>query len=214
MELHHLGHACLLVATDHARILLDPGNLSTDWHATRDLDLVVVTHAHPDHLDLEHVEQLLRNNPDATVLADRGAVEALDEHGIEATALRPGSQHGIGDLELHPVGGDHAIIHPGIPRISNVGVIVDQDDGPRLFHPGDSHDAVPGGIDVLALPLSAPWTSMAATANFARGISAERCVPIHDGLLSPAGRTIHLRLVTQLIRGKVLDLATAGPTGM
>lgn len=212
MDLHHLGHSCLLVATDHARILVDPGNLSTAWHDTTDVDVVVVTHFHPDHVDLKHIGALLEANDNPRILADRLTVEELGQRGLEATVLRPGSQHAFGDLHLNAVGGDHAVIHPGIPRIPNVGVVIAEEDGPRLFHPGDSHDAVPGGIDVLALPLAAPWTSMAATANFGRGISPERFVPIHDAVLSPAGRDIHLRLADQLIRGQMLDLAANGPT--
>ncbi len=212
MDLHHLGHSCLLVGTERARILVDPGNLSTDWHGAEDLDVIVVTHFHPDHIDLKHLEPLLDANPGVRVLADRGTVEELGQRGLEVTVLRPGAQHTFGDLELGPVGGDHAVIHPGIPRIPNVGVVIAEEEGPRLFHPGDSHDAVPGGIDVLALPLAAPWTSMAATANFGRGISPERFVPIHDRLLSEAGRAIHLRLADQLIRGQLLDLSENGPT--
>lgn len=214
MELHHLGHACLLVATDTARVLIDPGNLSDEWHGTGDLDAIVITHAHPDHLDREHLVPLLDDNPEARLLADRGSVEALTEYGIEARILHPGARHTLRDLVLHPVGGDHAVIHPGIPRIPNVGVVIAEDDGPRLFHPGDSHDAVPGGVDILALPLAAPWTSMAATTNFGRGISPEIFVPIHDRLLSPAGRTIHVGLADRLLRGKLVDLSEMGPTRM
>lgn len=212
MDLHHLGHSTLLVETDRVRVLIDPGNLSDAWHGTTDVDAIVVTHLHPDHLDLKRVDQLLADNPGVRLLADGGTVEELGHRGVEATVLRPGSQHTFGDLELQAVGGDHAVIHPGIPRIRNVGVVLAQDEGPRLFHPGDSHDAVPGGIDVLALPLAAPWTSMAATANFGRGIDPDRVVPIHDAVLSPPGRAIFLRLADQLIRGQLLDLSEKGPT--
>ncbi len=212
MDLHHLGHSTLLVDTGRVRVLVDPGNLTDDWHGTTDLDVIVVTHRHPDHIDLEHVGALLSDNPGVRVLADGGTVDKLGVHDVAATVLRPGARHTFGDLDLQAVGGDHAVIHPGIPRITNVGVVLAEDGGPRLFHPGDSHDAVPGGIDVLALPLAAPWTSMAATANFGRGIDPDRVVPIHDAVLSPAGRRIYLRLADQLIRGQLLDLAATGPT--
>lgn len=50
MKLTHLGHACLLVETDGARLLVDPGTMS-DFAHVRDLDAVLVTHQHPDHVD-------------------------------------------------------------------------------------------------------------------------------------------------------------------
>ena len=51
MQLTHLGHSAVLVQTDGARILIDPGNFSDAWHGLTDLDAVLVTHRHPDHLD-------------------------------------------------------------------------------------------------------------------------------------------------------------------
>ena len=51
MQLTHLGHSAVLVQTDGARILIDPGNFSDAWHGLTDLDAVLVTHRHPDHLE-------------------------------------------------------------------------------------------------------------------------------------------------------------------
>ncbi len=212
MELHHLGHSTLLVATARARVLVDPGALATDWHDVADVDLVVVTHQHRDHLDPEALSDWLDRNPGTPVVADHQTAELLAGIGVDAGVLRPGGTRQVGDLSVQGVGGDHAVIHPAIPTIANVGVLVVEDGGPRLLHPGDSHDAVPDGVDVLALPIAAPWTSMAATATFARRIEADHIVPIHDAILSPAGRQIHLALVDRLVRGRLRDLADAGPT--
>ncbi|HEY6683652.1 MAG TPA: MBL fold metallo-hydrolase, partial [Propionibacteriaceae bacterium] len=51
MRITHLGHAAVLAETDGARILIDPGNFSDAWHSLTDLDAVLVTHQHPDHID-------------------------------------------------------------------------------------------------------------------------------------------------------------------
>lgn len=212
MDLHHLGHSTLLVSTARARVLVDPGALSTAWHDVGDVDLVVVTHQHRDHLDPEELVKYLARHTDAAVVGDHQSAELLAGHGVEAAVLRPGGTRQVGDLAIQGVGGDHAVIHPAIPTIANVGVLVAEDGGPRLLHPGDSHDAVPDGVDVLALPIAAPWTSMAATATFARRVEADHIVPIHDAILSPAGREIHVALVDRLVRGRLQDLADAGPT--
>ena len=50
MRITHLGHAAVLVETDDARVLIDPGNFSTGWHGLTDLDAILVTHQHPDQL--------------------------------------------------------------------------------------------------------------------------------------------------------------------
>lgn len=65
-------------------------------------------------------------------------------------------------------------------------------DGPTLYHPGDSYAEVPDAVDVLALPLNAPWARVSETLDFVRRVSPTVVVPIHDGLLSEAGRAAYL----------------------
>ena len=57
MHLTHLGHACVLVETEHARLLIDPGTLSSGLEGLLDLDAILVTHEHPDHVDVERVRR-------------------------------------------------------------------------------------------------------------------------------------------------------------
>ena len=44
-----------------------------------------------------------------------------------------------------------------VPRCTNVGVVLQADGEPSLYHPGDAYDGEPGEVDVLAVPLNAPW---------------------------------------------------------
>lgn len=207
MQLRHLGHATLVLETERVRVLVDPGVLSDGWHDLQDLDVVAVTHQHADHLDTDHIDDLLAANPGATLLADPGGAAVVADLGLTATAVAPGDAHTFGDVTITGVGGTHAQIHPSIARIDNVGYVVEQDAGPRVLHPGDALDAAPDDVDVLALPIGAPWARVAQIADFAAAIGAASVVPIHDGVLSPAGRDIHLRLVRTIAEITVADLA-------
>ena len=51
MRITHLGHACLLLEMADQRVLIDPGNFADDLGTVNDLDAILVTHQHPDHLD-------------------------------------------------------------------------------------------------------------------------------------------------------------------
>src|SRR5689334_19947363 len=70
MRITHLGHACLLVESDDVRVLVDPGTFSRGFEQLTDLDAIVVTHQHPDHVDVERLPQLLEANDAALLLAE------------------------------------------------------------------------------------------------------------------------------------------------
>lgn len=191
MELTHLGHACVLVQSADVRVLIDPGGFSEDFRHVSDLDVIVITHQHADHLDPIRLPDLVRANPGARVLCDPDSVPVLAGLGIEGE-LHPREGTVVGDLTITPVGEIHALIHDDIPRVSNVGVRLSAAGEPTFFHPGDALDAEPGAVDVLAFPLNAPWQRSREMTGFLRRLGIERAVPVHDSLLAPHGRELYL----------------------
>ena len=73
MKISHLGHSCVLVEAAGARILIDPGDGSQAWHDLTDLDVILVTHRHPDHVDPAHIKDLVNANSSAICRAEAGA---------------------------------------------------------------------------------------------------------------------------------------------
>ena len=192
MRVTHLGHACLLVETADTRILVDPGSFSTGFETLRDLDAVVVTHQHADHLDEERLPDLLAYNRQAPVYTDPESAELLGGTSSDIVVLAQGEEHRVGMTTIRPVGRLHAVNHDRVPRCTNVGVVLQADGEPSIFHPGDAYDGEPGDVDVLAVPLNAPWSKVAETIAFVRRVSPRQVIPIHDALLSPAGHRLYL----------------------
>jgi L-ascorbate metabolism protein UlaG (beta-lactamase superfamily) len=214
MLITHLGHSCLLLEYDDARILVDPGTLSADFDFVEDVDAILVTHQHPDHLDLERLPSLLKSNVGARLLAEPGAAAMMAEAGVTADAFAPGATARFGAVTVSGVGGLHAVIHRDIPRIGNTGLVLTAPGAPTVFHPGDMIDTVPDGVDLLAVPLAAPWCAFKETADFVRAVAPAVAVPIHDAMVSAPGRAVYLRQTTALApeRTTVRDLAGVGPS--
>jgi L-ascorbate metabolism protein UlaG (beta-lactamase superfamily) len=205
VQITHLGHACLLVETGRARLLIDPGAFSSAWHSVTGLDAVLITHQHPDHLDPSHLVPLQLANRSARLLVEPSTVAALPTD-LAAEGRPPGSTTEVGDISVEAVGGAHAVIHPEIPQIGNVGYVLRAEGEPTLFHPGDSYQERPPDVDVLAVPINAPWAALHQTVDFLRATAPARWIPIHDALLSPTGRALYVGRTAELAPAELLDL--------
>ena len=202
------GHSC--VALDHAgtTLTIDPGTLADTASALVDPGVLLVTHAHPDHLDVEAVKDALSRHPALRVLAPEAAFEQLGEtpDGERFLAVEPGDVQTIGDFSVLVGGGLHALVHPDVPRVANRTYLV-AGGGARAYHPGDSFSPPPTDerLDVLFAPVSAPWMKVAEGIDFVRSLDPQTVVPIHDAILSPAGLGLVHRLFGEGRTGGTYD---------
>ena len=184
MRITHFGHACVLLETGSARLLLDPGVWSHGFEDLRDLDAVLITHQHGDHLDPDRLGPLLAANPHAELITDPGSADEVVRHGLHARALRPGEHTEVAGAAVSAVGGVHASIHPEVEVPPNVGYLVDHG---AFYHPGDSLHVPEQRVDVLGLPTGAPWLKVSEAVEFFRAVAPRVALPIHDLTLSRAG---------------------------
>src|SRR5687768_7015869 len=120
VQLVHFGHACVLLDSGSTRILIDPGTFSAGFEDLEDLDAVLVTHQHFDHIDAEKLPALLRANPRAQLIVGEGTAPSVEN----ATVARPGDTFKIGDTTVRVVGGQHAMIHEDIPIVPNAAYVI------------------------------------------------------------------------------------------
>jgi L-ascorbate metabolism protein UlaG (beta-lactamase superfamily) len=185
VQIAHYGHSCVLVSTDSARLLFDPGAYSNGFESVTDLDAILITHQHPDHLDGDRLPALVAANPGAALVSDEDSAAELEKLGLKPTSVaRPGDTLTLGGSAVSVVGGHHATIHEDLPMPANAGYIVDHG---AFYHPGDALFVPEQRIDVLGLPMSAPWLKTGEMIDFLRAVDPRVAVPIHEALLSDLG---------------------------
>lgn len=195
MRITKFGHACVRIEHDGRAVVVDPGAF-TEREAVDGATAVLVTHEHPDHLHVEHLRAT--DAPIFTIGAVRDRIAEQDRDVAErVTVVVPGQQIDAG-LPVTAVGELHAVIHEDLPRIHNSGYVVDAG-GTRVYHPGDSFTPPGGPVDVLCLPIHAPWSKISEVIDFGRSVGARRAVAVHDGLLNDTGLSVVGRNLEMLL---------------
>jgi L-ascorbate metabolism protein UlaG (beta-lactamase superfamily) len=195
MRITKFGHACVRIENDDQVVVLDPGGF-TDREAVDGATAVLITHEHPDHLDVDHLRAT--DAPIYTIDSVRAAIADADGDVAERVqVVAPGDQFDAG-VSVTAVGELHAVIHEDVPRIHNSGYLLDVG-GTRVFHPGDAFTGPGDAVDVLLLPVHAPWSKVSEVADFAREVGARRSYAIHDGLLNDTGHAIVGRVLHLLL---------------
>ena len=196
MQLTHFGHSCLLAEFGNTRLLFDPGTFAHGFEGLTGLSAIVITHQHPDHVDVNRLPSLLDGNPNAALYADPQTAEQL---GAPCQAVRVGDSLPVGELTIRAVGGRHAVIHPEIPVIDNISYLVGDGEHPaRFMHPGDALFVPDEPVDVLAAPAAAPWMRISEAVDYLRAVAPARAVPIHQGIIAPDARGIYYGRLTEM----------------
>lgn len=177
--IRRLSDSCLLVATERGTTLFDPGFFTfdaspVDLDDIGDVQHVLITHEHGDHVKPEFVRWLIDRGPDVGVYANQAVVDLLAVHDIEADA---GAPEGVRFED---------VLHETTPSGSAPPNRAYTIEG-ILTHPGDSYQPS-STAPVLALPLLVPWGSTTQSVEFARRLGPRWVVPIHDFYLSASGR--------------------------
>lgn len=194
MKLTKYQHACFTVELDGQLLLVDPGNLTTDLMQLEGLVAIVITHQHPDHCHPELIDSL---GDGVKIYADQSVVDSLGDRSTQAVAA--GDTVEVGSFRLDFFGGQHATIHSSIPGISNLGVAINQ----TVYYPGDSFAPPADSVDVLMLPVAAPWMKLAEAIDYVNQVKPRLAIPTHDAILSESGQAIVDRVVTGSLDSEV-----------
>ncbi|MDA0567214.1 MBL fold metallo-hydrolase [Streptomonospora sp. S1-112] len=203
MRITKLGHACVRLERDGAVLVIDPGGFS-EPDAAVGAHAVAITHEHPDHLDLDRLRAAAEAAPDGLeIYTHAGIAEQLGglrELGARVTAVAHGDTIAPAGFDVHVYGERHAVIHPDLPVVTNVGFRVATEQG-ALFHPGDALTLPEDPVSTLLFPVHAPWSKISEVVDYLRAVAPARAVAVHDALLSETGAGVYFRNLGNLVQG-------------
>ena len=185
MQITKLGHCCLLIKQQDLTILTDPGTYTTAQDEVKGIDIVLITHEHPDHLHLESVKKVLANNPATKIITNSAVSNILAKENIKSELLEHGNNTTIKEIAIEAFGEKHAVIYPTLPQVQNTGYFIAN----RFFYPGDALTHPGRPVEILALPVAGPWLKIAEAVDYAVAVKPKICFPVHDGNLKNPGIT-------------------------
>ena len=183
MKVTKYGHCCLLIEVNGLRILTDPGSYSEGQNEVKNIDLILITHEHPDHLHIDSLKQVLKNNPQAKIITNTGVGKLLDVEKIAYEIVDDQKSTTEKNVLIEGFGTKHALMYETLPVVENTGYMIAE----RLFYPGDAWTNPNRKVEVLALPVAGPWMKIAEAIDYAKTIKPKVCFPVHDGGLKKPG---------------------------
>jgi L-ascorbate metabolism protein UlaG (beta-lactamase superfamily) len=195
MRVTKYSHSCLRLDDGAGgAVVVDPGGYSEVAEALAGVHAVLVTHEHADHVDVDRVRAAAAADLDLRVWAPAPVAALLADLGDRVTVVGPGETFDAGGLEVRTFGGQHALVHPSIPVVPNVAYLV----GGAVYHPGDSFTVPDTTVEVLFVPIHAPWSKAQEVVDFTVSVRPPRAFQLHDGLLNERGLALVEGQVTRI----------------
>lgn len=198
------GHASFLIEGEK-RIYIDPHVLPDK---TEKADMVLVTHEHFDHCNVENIKKLRGEH--TKVLGPPGVMKKLgfgSPMNIDKVTNIDGVR--ITGIDAYNINKFRSPDNPFHPRGLGLGYLIEID-GKRIYHSGDT-DNIPemaslGDIDLALLPIGGTYTmTIEEAAVAAKIIKAEITVPMHynSDKYGITGINVNPEEFGKLLEGKV-----------
>ena len=182
MKITKFPQSCLLIETKGKKILVDAGNLKYKedyFDIWNNVDIILITHKHPDHCNTEVLEKLNKN---ITIYSTK---EVQQTHtSLNINIVKENDILKLDDITIevvHAIHGYQPLLKGAKEVHENVGYIID-DGQNRLYTTSDTicfkneYKA-----DILCIPVTGHGLTMSAfeAALYAKEVGAVLTIPIH-----------------------------------
>ena len=182
------------------------------------LDVVIATHFHRDHFDIDAMKELMENGKTRLFCA-YDCEEDVKRLGIDenrVTYVKPGDRHKVGDFDIRFIHSDHGA---GAPQ--EVGVLITVD-GKNILEVGDTSLHLDwkdeylsaGPLDVLIAPINGAYGNLNEQEQvmLTKKLQPKLTVPCHFGMFASHGGNPGLwrELILEQLPGQLYKIFTMG----
>jgi L-ascorbate metabolism protein UlaG (beta-lactamase superfamily) len=181
MKITKYPQSCVLINHKNKNILIDPGSFvyqqtsfkPEDWVK---IDILLFTHEHFDHLDIDALKIILKNNT-PVILTNSSVHFILKSNGIDSKILLPDEEIVIEEILIKGVKSKHGPLPDGRPAPDVIGFLIDT----KAYHPGDSvYLNQKPYADVVFVPICGTVVmNPVEAAKFVDEIKCKIAIPIH-----------------------------------
>ena len=193
--IRRLTNSCFTVTTDDGTTLFDPGFFTfdaIDLESIGEVQRVLITHEHGDHVKPEFVRWLVDRGTDVAVHSNQAVADLLAPYDLEVHTAHP---DGVSAED---------VIHEMLPNGSTPPNRSYTIEG-VITHPGDSYQST-RTAPILALPLLTPWGTTRKSVEFAMRLQPQQVIPIHDFYLSELGRGFIAKMAGGVLADSGIEL--------
>lgn len=181
LTISFIGHGTLMMEYDNKIIHIDPVLREADYSQLPGADLILVTHAHFDHLDIDAIKKITGEN--TIIIGTKECINKIKQGDI----LKNGESKTVLGITIKAVPAYN--ITPGRdkfhPKGRDNGYILEMD-GKRLYIAGDTEDTPEmkalKDINIAFLPMNQPYTmTPEQVASAAKSFRPKILYPYHFG---------------------------------
>lgn len=180
-----VGHGTLMFSHNGKIIHVDPWTKQADYTKLPKADLIIITHEHQDHLDLDAISKITK--PETKMIINQKCAEKLPN----ATVMKNGDMATVAGFQVEAVPA-YNLVHkrdngqPFHPKGSGNGYIITFGDK-RVYVAGDTENTPEmkalKNIDVAFLPMNLPYTmTPEMVADAAKAFKPKQLYPYHTGI--------------------------------
>lgn len=120
-----LEHSSILLNHKGKNILFDPGNFSKQNNNLHNIDILLITHSHGDHLNLENIKYVHEHTNNLQIITNSEVAGQIKDLKIKTHIIENTNSINVDGIEITAHDNKHEEIYHDFGLVQNTGYYID-----------------------------------------------------------------------------------------